>query len=99
MIGILVIVWAVVVALDAETTSEGLERGLKEANPLLRWLMDRMGEAGLWVGAMVFGAVVIACMVGLYDWQPWTGYLFGLAAIGWRGVVVYKNFRLIRRAK
>jgi hypothetical protein len=95
MISILVIVWAVVVALDAASTGEGLGRGLREANRLLRWLMGKMGESGLWVGAMVLGAVVVGCIVGLYEWHPWAGYLFGAAAIVWRGVVVYKNFRLI----
>jgi hypothetical protein len=99
MISVLVLMWAVAVALDAAWTSEGLERGLKEENPVLRWLMDKMGEAGLWVGEMVFGAVVVACVVGLYAWHPWAGYLFAMAAIAWRGVVVYKNFRLIRGKK
>jgi len=96
MISVLVIVWSVVVALDGATTSDGIERWLFEANRVIRWLMDRMGEGGLWVGLMVFGAVVAGCMVGLYDWRPWAGYLFGGAAIAWRGVVVYKNLRLIR---
>ena len=99
MISVLVIVWAAVVGMDAATTREGLDRRLREANPVLRWLMDKMGEAGLWVGAMAFGAVVAACLVGLYEWHPWAGYLFGAAAIAWRGVVVYKNFRLIRGRK
>jgi hypothetical protein len=95
MISVLVIVWAVVVALDGATTSEGLERGKKEANPVLRWLMDGMGEAGLWTWFMVCAGVAVVCMVELYEWRPWAGELFGGAAIAWRGVVVYKNFRLL----
>ncbi len=99
MISVLVIVWAVVVALDGATTSEGIERGLFEANRVIRWLMDRMGEDGLWVGMMVFGAIVIICMMGLYGWQPWAGYLLATAAIAWRGVVVYRNFRILKGEK
>jgi hypothetical protein len=99
MISVLVLIWAVVVGLDAATTREGLDRWLKEANPILRWLMDKMGEAGLWVGAMAFGAVIVACIVGLYEWHPWAGYALGAFAIVWRGRVVINNIRLIRGRK
>lgn len=99
MISILVLVFAVVTALDAATTKEGLERGLKEANPVLAWMMKVMGEAGLWVGFMGFGLVCLACIVGLYEWRPWAGYALGLACIAWRSVVVYHNFRVLAGKK
>jgi len=95
----MVLVFAVVVALDAATTKEGLDRGLKEANPALAWLGRKMGEAGLWVGFMGLGLVALACILGLYEWRPWAGYLLGVACVAWRGYVVYRNFRLLRRGK
>jgi NADH:ubiquinone oxidoreductase subunit 6 (subunit J) len=99
MISVLVIVWAVAVVLDMVTTMLGFERGFREKNRVLRWVWDKMGEGGMWLAFMVLGAIVVICIMGLYDWRPWAGCLFGVAAIAWRGVVIYKNFRLIRGKK
>jgi hypothetical protein len=99
MISVLVIVWAVVVALDIVSTLIGVNRGLREATPWLRKILGEDDYCLFGMRMLLLGIVVCWSIVGLYHWQPWAGYLLGLAAIAWRGVVVYMNFRLIRRVK
>lgn len=99
MISIMVLVFAVVTALDWATTEEGLDRWLIEANPVLAWLIRAMGKVGLWVGVLGFELVCLACILGLYEWRHWAGYALGVACIAWRGVVVYHNFKILKGEK
>ena len=44
-------------AADAATTTYGIRNGLKEANPVMRWLIGRLG---LYVGQAVIRLPIIA---------------------------------------
>jgi hypothetical protein len=99
MIEVIVIVWLAVVVADIVTTAIGVSRGLREATPWLRWLLDE-DDPFLFVMLMGFmGIVVSGSIVGSYRWHPWAGYAFGAFAIVWRGRIVINNIRLIRGKK
>ena len=58
-------------AADAATTTYGIRNGLKEANPVMRWLIGRLG---LYVGQAVIRLPIIAMVSyfaltgGLEEW-------------------------------
>jgi hypothetical protein len=99
MIDGMVIAWLAVVAADIITTAIGVNRGLREATP---WLRRLLGEDDLVIfvmGMMLIGIFVSVAIFGLYGWHPWAGYALGVFAIAWRGVVVYRNFKILKGEK
>lgn len=77
---------------DIWTTNRALKAGLYEANPIWRWVQDRLGRA--WVAPRFAGAFVIA--VGLdhvFGALPVAIMALGIAA------VAANNWRLTREAQ
>jgi len=52
---------------DVYTTAAGIKRGAREANPVVAWLMDRLGKAW-WVGKLAPSLAIGAglAMIGLW---------------------------------
>lgn len=72
---------------DVWTTNKVLSQGGREANPVVKWLMDR----GLWPWAKVIAATGAAGVV----W--YLGYPWGVAAIAaLTGAVAFNNYRQVR---
>ena len=71
MIYALLVIFLVLQSADTYTTTYGIKNGLKEANPVMRWLIGRLG---LYVGQAVIRLPIIAMVSyfaltgGLEEW-------------------------------
>lgn len=81
---------------DCELTSQGLDAGLDEKNPIARWLMDRYGRWPAMIGVKTVIVLVVA--VACY-FMPYSDY--ALAAICDLAYVyiVGRNYQLVRDAE
>lgn len=87
-------IWLVLVlqVLDGLTTMRALRAGGRERNPVVAWLIDKLGFVGLWAAKAAVAAVAYAAYV--ID-APYTDLcLAALAALYL--IVVYKNWSLFR---
>jgi hypothetical protein len=82
-------------AADGWTTERALDRGAREANPVARWLVKRMGDRGLLVAKVAGYALLLVSHAP--DWSYWLAGALQLAAAAWnwRGVLL----PLYRRAR
>lgn len=65
----LLITFYVLAVLDAYTTKEALRTNpnAREANPVIRWLMEKLGDNG-WVGAKMVATLVAGILLYPYPW-------------------------------
>jgi len=79
---------------DAWTTRRGLAGGLREANPVSRWLIERTGR--VWVATLAFDAVVVwVCAWFLDSIAPAAATAWLVAAGVGQLVVARLNHRLL----
>lgn len=84
--------------LDSNLTSIGLTHGFKEANPVTRFLMAKLGNAGtnfIKIGAVPFAAMVI----GMISHHPEIGYVGNSVIAAVTLPVVVKNVLLLKKNK
>ena len=89
---ILLSIIAVLMALDVYTTKLALDKGAREANPVVRFILDKFGYGGF--------VVVKVALVGYLFWlgsavPDWAALLI-IGAYIW---VVYNNYSFSRKAK
>ena len=88
--------WAVLFAVlgstaDIWTTAAGIDAGKRESNPLMRWLIERIGVgAALWVNAALSFA-----LIGWFSLYPVVGIPGCLIFGGGRWLVAYLNYQRI----
>lgn len=59
--GIAIALWVLATAMDIASTTIALQRpGTKEANPLVRWTMEKLGTGWVVVNAMISMALMFA---------------------------------------
>ncbi len=90
----LLIVACIAVLADAYTTRLGLVRGLREANPVRRWLIRALGmDVGIW------GIAGVCCslLIGAYTAAPHSP-LIGISYATVFSVFAYVSFNNYRRA-
>jgi hypothetical protein len=81
----------VLFALDAATTIYALSRkGFQELNPVLRWLIARMGLVGATV--LTHGPLIaIFFFLSMPQWTVWAGCLVGGYAVANNAYVLWKH--------
>jgi uncharacterized protein DUF5658 len=79
---------------DAILTIKGLDRGFKEANPLIRFLFSKMDKAL----AIFLSGLAITGLAALVNYlNEGASLLFlGIVAVG-EGIQAVKNYRLLRK--
>jgi hypothetical protein len=88
---ILLAVFIALQAGDFYTTYTILKNGKGyEANPILRWVFDRIGYV---TGLTIFKGLAIA--VGVYAAQFWNGYYVLVPAVALYAWVVYNNYKVL----
>jgi hypothetical protein len=63
-----------------------------EANPILRWIFDKIGYV---TGLVIFKCLAIA--VGVYAAQFWNGYYVLIPAVALYTWVVYNNYKVLTK--
>lgn len=92
MITILVILLALLQIADLVTTYKGLKMGKKEANPIGRWLLRKLGFIGL-----VLPKIAVTGFIGWLAYQNYTSGLVLLILTNlMMGYVFYHNMKVIR---
>lgn len=94
MIWILFALFIVVQVLDIYTTVHVLLAGAREANPLMHWLMERIGMVpGLLVGKAIVVAIVLAAVL----YAPSTHLTLAVAIVDclYAGACLH-NYRIAR---
>lgn len=84
------LVFALAQIADVITTIRALQRGGREINPLIAWLMQRLGKYG-WVGVKLAGSAGGAALC-LQTFPVWV--LWPLAAL--LALVAWHNARIMR---
>ena len=93
MINILLIIGIIAQVIDGILTSNIIKRGGREANPLVRWVMDKLGwRTGLWAAKAVATA-----LLGVVWWSGAVWVLLGVVCV-YAGVCVWnaKVYQVIR---
>lgn len=77
---------------DLLTTYKGLQMGKKEANPIGRWLLNKLGFAGL-----VIPKIVLTGLLGYLSYRyPESGLILLILSNLMMGYVVFHNMKVIR---
>jgi len=84
-----IIALALATLADIWTTEKAIQSGATEANPVIRWMMDRFGRG--WIVAKIGVAVASAALlyVAGADWAIWI-----MAAI--TGAAAMRNWRIMK---
>jgi len=91
LIKLLFIVFVLLQAADAVTTTIVLDKGGREANPIMRWLFDKIEVIPTFI---IMKGIVIAVFWAYAETIPvW----MWLAMIGFYGWVVYNNLGVIEK--
>lgn len=92
---ILLAVFIALQAGDFYTTYTILKTGKGyEANPILKWVFDRIGFT---VGLAIFKGLAVA--VGVYAAQFWNGYYVLIPMVALYTWVVFNNFNVLKGKK
>lgn len=83
----------VAVILDYISTVKGLAAGLKEGNPLMRWLFTKIGQPA---SAFVSVVVVLAVALPLSTWHAYPDMMFCGAVAGTEFLMFYRNSKLLK---
>lgn len=84
----MIVLYAVVQFADVVTTLRALRKGAREANPIIDWLMQKLGFG--WVPVKLAGSMVaLYYLVELGDW--W--WILALNVL--IGYVAYRNYKLV----
>ena len=89
---ILLSIIAVLMALDVYTTKLALDKGAREANPVVRFILDKVGFTGFALAKVAFVGYLFWLGTAVPDWVL---YLV-IGAYTW---VIYNNYFFIRKAK
>lgn len=82
--------FAIVQIADVYTTIRGMKMGASESNPVVAWLMDKLGMGWAIAKLAIASGAAWAILSGGVLWPLW-----GLtAAMGW---VVLHNYRIIQK--
>jgi hypothetical protein len=80
---------------DVMTTLRALAQpGIVEANPVMKFLMDKLGS--LWILARLLMTLAVVLFVILLADDTWSGFLLLLANAALLGWVVWHNAKLAR---
>ena len=64
----------------------------REANPILRWVFEKIGFTA---GLAIFKGLAVA--VGVYAAQFWSGYYVLIPAVALYSWVVYNNYKVLTK--
>jgi len=76
---------------DVVTTALVLDRGGKEANPLMRWLMDKLGNG--WMVVKLALHIFVAALV----WEIPAFLYGGFVFVALYALIVGNNFRVLKK--
>lgn len=91
LIKLLFVLFVLLQVADAVTTTIGLDKGGREANPVLRWLFDKIGLAPAF---MITKGVVIVLFWHYAEAIPLAIWLAMIALYSW---IVYNNLGAIEK--
>ena len=82
--------------LDAYSTNKALSLGLKGLNPIMKWFQDKLG--GNWIVIKMAIHIAVASVVFYFYTTAPLVAVMATFAISINAAVVYKNFKLVRKA-
>ncbi len=93
---VLVWYWIGLNTLDLLTTNYGFQRGLIEANPIPRWLVQHFGVAGMYASKMVFTLIFAGVIVWLSRRYRYAWLALGLANLALALGILTNVFLIVR---
>lgn len=90
---ILIITTFVGLVADIITTELALSSGAIEGNPVMRWLMDRIGVVAALIVTKVAFLLVLLAVLGVYGFDWWTMAALAALTVMHGGVALW-NFSL-----